>query len=418
MIRQLIRLIRGYVKICVEGYSPERFINMCSRNGIYIWGLQPSVNGYDLYLALSDFKKIRPLTRKTHTKIILKERFGFPFLIFRWRKRKLFFLGFFLCIILMKGYSMFIWDIQFEGNVRWPDETLSEYLRQEGVVPLMLKSRVDCPAIVKNIRKEYNDIVWVSAFLEGNRLIIHVKENTDTFESDEITASGEEKPTDLIASADGVITDIVTRSGIPQVHEGDVVKKGDILVRGRIDITDDAGEITGYEYCRSDADIYADTSVKYENTLQLIQNKKVYDGKEKHLFYLRFDDTIISLGGIENQYKYCEFLTGEHQLKFGENVYLPVYWGMKTSRSYSFFKETLSKETARNLLSEEFQRFCKELEQKGIQIRGNDVKIKLFEKEAKAEGMIYLNETIAEETDTEIIMIEREETDESVGNND
>ena len=90
VIRSLIRYIKGYVKIRVEGCSPERFINMCSRNAIYIWGLEPVKSGYEMYLELAGFRKIRPLARKSHTKVVLVCREGLPFSLFRWRKRSCF----------------------------------------------------------------------------------------------------------------------------------------------------------------------------------------------------------------------------------------------------------------------------------------------------------------------------------------
>ena len=82
----------------------------------------------------------------------------------------------------------------------------------------MRKKKVDCPGIVKAIRKEYNDIVWVSASIDGSRLKIQIKENEDTFQEEmQGTEEVSEKPTDLIAEEDGVITGIITRSGVPQV---------------------------------------------------------------------------------------------------------------------------------------------------------------------------------------------------------
>ena len=206
MIRSFIRWLQGYIRLCVAGYSPERFLNMCCFHNLFIWGLEPTEKGYEMYMSISDFRKLKPLVRKTHTKVTLEGRYGFPFFLARYRKRKLFFAGLFLCAALLWGYSLFIWDIHFEGNERYPDTTLAEFLESEGVAPAMLRSRVDCPGIVKAIRKEYNDIVWVSASIDGSRLKIQVKENEDTF-PDEETLMGEEKPVDLIASADGVITD-------------------------------------------------------------------------------------------------------------------------------------------------------------------------------------------------------------------
>ena len=282
----------------------------------------------------------------------------------------------------------------------------------------MLKSKVDCPGIVKAMRKEYNDIVWVSASIDGSRLNVQVKENEDTFREEDVSVSPEENPTDLIASADGVITEIVTRSGVPQVHVGDTVKKGDLLVLGRVEVVNDSQEVIGYQYHASDADIFADTQIEYSDSISLTYQKKVYDGKKKFQPFIRLWDKTISVGSIRNKYKNSETFTSETQMKIGENFYLPFSYGMKTAKSYSFVEQTYTDEEARQILSRNFHRFCEELEEKGVQIRENSVKIQLHENSAVASGILYLNERITEETDTEILTIERKETDESVGTDD
>ncbi|HJB01407.1 MAG TPA: sporulation protein YqfD [Candidatus Mediterraneibacter merdavium] len=423
MIRSFIRWLKGYVKLRIEGYSPERFLNLCSFHQIYIWGLAPVGNGYEMYMSVSDFRKLRPFVRKTHTRVVLYRRCGFPFFLARHRKRKLFFVGLFLCAALLKGYSLFIWDIHFEGNEKWPDETLAEFLKEEGVAPCMLKSKVDCPGIVKAVRKEYNDIVWVSASIDGSRLKVQIKENEDTFRAEDISSDKDtgvsaEKPTDLVASADGVITKIVTRSGVPQVHVGDTVKKGDLLVLGRVEVVNDSQEVIGYQYHASDADIFADTQIEYSDSISLSYQEKVYDGKKKFRPFIRLWDKTLSVGTVRNKYKNSDIFTSETQMKIGENFYLPFSYGMKTAKSYSFVDKTYTEEEARQILSQNFHRFCEELEEKGIQIRENSVKIQLYENFAAASGILYLNERITEEADTEILTIERKETDESVGTAD
>ena len=422
MIRTFIRYLRGYVKIRIQGFSPERFLNMCSYHQIFIWGLSPDGNGYEMFLSITDFRRLKPLVKKTHTKLTVTGRYGFPFFLFRYRKRKLFFAGLFLCIVLLRIYSLFIWDIHFEGNEKWPDETLTEYLYSVGVAPLMLKSEVDCPGIVKNIRKEYNDIVWVSASLDGNCLKIQIKENEDTLAKDtgngEEEVSGEERPTDLIASSDGIITSIVTRSGVPQVHEGDQVKKGDILVLGRVDVVNDSGEVTGYQYQHADADIYADTELTYADSISRTYQEKVRDGKKKYQPYVKIGKYTISIGSISNNYEHRDLAVRERQLKAGENFYLPVSYGLRTVTSYEFEEKTYTDEEVREILSANFRRFCDELEEKGIHIRENSVKIHLYANSAGASGTLYLNERITKEADTEILTIERKETDESVGTDD
>ena len=421
MIRSFIRWLQGYIRLCVAGYSPERFLNMCCFHNLFIWGLEPTEKGYEMYMSISDFRKLKPIIRKTHTKVTLEGRYGFPFFLARYRKRKLFFAGLFLCAVLLRAYSLFIWDIHFEGNERYPDTTLAEFLESEGVAPAMLRSRVDCPGIVKAIRKEYNDIVWVSASIDGSRLKIQVKENEDTFpekDASVVPDGGEEKPVDLIASADGVVTNIVTRSGVPQVHVGDTVKKGDILVLGRVEVVNDSQEVVSYQYHRSDADVFADTQMEYTDTLPLTYQEKVYDGKKKYQPFIRLADWTVSVGSIKNKYEHSERVTEETQIRLGENFYLPLFYGMKSVKSYSLVERTYSEEEARRLLSLDFKRFCEDLEEKGVQIRENNVKIHLYEDSASASGTVYLNERITEEADTEILTVERKETDESVGTDD
>lgn len=421
MIRSFIRWLQGYIRLCVAGYSPERFLNMCCFHNLFIWGLEPTEKGYEMYMSISDFRKLKPIIRKTHTKVTLEGRYGFPFFLARYRKRKLFFAGLFLCAVLLRAYSLFIWDIHFEGNERYPDTTLAEFLESEGVAPAMLRSRVDCPGIVKAIRKEYNDIVWVSASIDGSRLKIQIKENEDTFpekDASVVPDGGEEKPVDLIASADGVVTKIVTRSGVPQVHVGDTVKKGDILVLGRVEVVNDSQEVVSYQYHRSDADVFADTQMEYTDTLPLTYQEKVYDGKKKYQPFIRLADWTVSVGSIKNKYEHSERVTEETQIRLGENFYLPLFYGMKSVKSYSLVERTYSEEEARRLLSLDFKRFCEDLEEKGVQIRENNVKIHLCEDSASASGTVYLNERITEEADTEILTVERKETDESVGTDD
>ena len=111
----------------------------------------------------------------------------------------------------------------------------------------MPKSDVDCARIVKDIRKEYDDIIWVSASIRGTRLIIQVKENEDSLPvvnktEEEKEQEAKENATDIVADQDCVITDIVPRKGIAMVKEGDQVKKGDILISGQVPVNDDAGE--------------------------------------------------------------------------------------------------------------------------------------------------------------------------------
>lgn len=442
MIQAIIRYMQGYVKIRVRGYSPERFLNLCCFHQIYIWGLTPCDNAYEMYMTLKGFRKLRPLVRKTRSKVVLVRRYGLPFFIYRHRKRKVFFISVILCLGLLWGYSGYIWDIHFEGNEKWTNQTLLEFLSSREVAPGMRKSQVDCAQIVKDIRREYDDIVWVSASIDGSRLRIQIKENEDVkqpedgaqedgTQEDDTQEDGtqedgtqekdvrEEIPQDLIAAEDGVITQMITRSGIPQVHVGDTVKKGDVLVSGRIEVLNDAAEVVGYQYQQSDADIFADTQMEYRDSMPLTYQEKQYEKKrQRRVWKLRIGAYLFSFGWDKNQFEHWETYTSEHQLKLGENFYLPVAYGSVLLKSYETTEKKYTEKQIQEKLTQNFIHFSEELEEKGIQIHENSVKIHLYEKSAAAEGTLFLNQRITEPADTEILDVERKEQDESIGTDD
>ena len=56
LIKILLKYILGYVRISVEGYYIERFINICTTSKILIWNLK-RVKGVKLFLnvVIKDF---------------------------------------------------------------------------------------------------------------------------------------------------------------------------------------------------------------------------------------------------------------------------------------------------------------------------------------------------------------------------
>ena len=56
-----------------------------------------------------------------------------------------------------------------------------------------------------------------------------------------------------------------------------------------------------------------------------------------------------------------------------------------------------------------FEQFLQKLEEKGIQITGKSVNIHLYDVFALADGTLYLNQTITQPVETEMMEIERNE---------
>ena len=423
MLLKIIRYAKGYIRIRITGYSTERFLNACSHRGIILWGLEPKGRAYEMNISIPGFRKLKPIIRKTGTKVSIVERFGLPFFLHKYRKRKMFFAGALLFAALIFLMSRYIWNIDIKGNLTYTDETLLKFLKTREVENGMRVSEVDCARIVKDIRKEYDDIIWVSASIQGTRLIIQVKENEDTIPAMDEAAENpdQEKPTDIVADRDCVITRIVPRNGIPMVSEGAEVKTGDVLVSGQVPVMDDAGTVIAYQYHESDADIQGRTVIEYQDEMDLgYEEKEYYYDKKTHLplekneYFLKLGRYTLEFGNIRNQYRAWEMYGYEKQLCIAENFYLPISYGKKTARPYESGEIKYSKKELQQRMSRKFQQYCKDLEKKGVEIIENDVKIYTGSQKAEAKGRLTVQMPIGRQAESRLLEIPvTEEQDET-----
>ena len=391
MLKQIGNHLRGYLKIRISGYSPERFLNLCKHKEIEMWGLEAKSNTYEMYMSVKGFRKLKPILRKTKTRITILERYGVPFFFFKYRKRKLFFGGIFLCIAIIFTLSRYIWNIDVKGNQTITDEVVIEYLKKTGVFHGMKRSDVNCEKIDTGIRKNFNEIIWVSASLEGCNIFIQVKENTDTFQ----VSQTEENPADLIATTEGTILEIVTRSGVPCVKEGDTVKTGDLLVSGTVEVINDAGEVIREEYKVADADIYAEVIIPYEDVCETIYQEKVYTNKRHKFVYMNLFGYHIGLGIKNNETKNYEITSEETQLKLNQNFKLPIYFGKNLGKGYELQKRERTKEEKEIILNHNLKSYCKELEESGIVILEKQMELMEDATGTTLKGYLRVKQSIA-----------------------
>lgn len=363
--------IRGYLKIRVTGYSPERFLNLCKNKNIEIWGLEAKNNAYVMCMNISGFRKLKPILRKTKTKVTIEERIGLPFFFYKYRKRISFLIGIFLCSVLVLLGTFFVWNIEFEGNQAITNDVLFEYLETKNVKHGMLKTDVKCEQIAKNIRKEFDDIIWVSVSLKGSKLSIHIKENMDSIKKVE----EETEACDIIADKSGTVISIITRNGVPKVQVGSEVKKGDVLVSGVLEVLNDGKEVVETHYVTADADIILETEEYFEQTINREYNIKQYTKKKNLLPYIKIGEILLEFGFNNKQYKNYEITTKERQVQIGELAFFSFPYGTKKIKEYVWKKKEYTNEEMETLLNASFELFCKKLEENGSAILNREVSL-------------------------------------------
>lgn len=371
-MERLLHNWRGYVKIRLCGYSPERFLNLCNSRGLEIWDIRCVKGDYECFMSLPDFRRVKPLVKKSQARLHILERRGLPFFLYRHRKRKLSALGAACFFAVLYVMSLFIWDIQFEGNRQYTYDTLSRYLEEREIRCGMYKNGIDCGALEEGLRAAFPEIIWVSARVSGTRLLIHIKENEEASEP----APSESTPCDLVASKDGVIESMIVRQGTPQAAVGDTVKKGQVLISGIIPVEDDSGQTVRQYAVRADGDVTARTVNTYEITFPLLHTVRIPTGRTRRGFYLRAGRASFTCLFPDFQDSQWDFATQEQQLKLFSNFYLPVYIGRIRGIQVTSYERLYTDEELEALGEEKNREAVENLTEKGVQILENNDRIR------------------------------------------
>ena len=405
----LLRYLSGYVCVELTGYATERFLNLCTNHDINLWNMDHKEDTYTFCMSLEDFRKIRPMVKKTRTKIRITKRCGLPFFLYRYRKRKMFLLGLLLCVGIVYAFSCYVWNIEICGNSTLSDDTVYRYLESENIRVGTAKGKVDCEKLEAKIRQHFSNVIWTSVRLEGTKLTVDVKENLITQEPQEKQETETEEAQDLVADKDAVILSIVTRNGTPKVKAGDKVKKGKALVLGRIDIYNDAKEIAGYQYCKADADIVAQTSYPYRYEVPTLVQKKAYTGKEKKRYSFWYRNKYIGLYQNGISYRFYDKESEKEQLCVMENFYLPFYIQTDIYREYQMKNHKIDKKEAKKMAADNLELFLSKLEEKGLQIIEKNV---MMDKEKNSyifQGTVLTKEKLESYRVTKQLEVPKEE---------
>lgn len=367
----LFRFFRGYLRIKVWGYSPERFMNLCCNHNILLWDIEKcGSESYQMNISLNGYFQLRPFVRKTGTKVAVLGKYGLPFLVPRLKLHSFFLIGIAATLCFLFWTTGYIWKIDMEGNVAITKEELTGFLEEQNVKIGSPKSRISVENLEKAIRNEFSLVTWTSIQIQGTKLWIQIKENDKLFAEPE----NETKESDLAASKDGIISSIITRNGVPNVSAGDEVKAGDILVSGKVPIYNDAGEVINYHYYAADADVYLECDYSFTVSMPATYILHKYTGKEYKGIYLKLYDKEFFFPDYREK-ENCDVTENRKQVQVLEQWFLPFFFGMNYYKEYVPVKTSYTKEEVKAYFSKEINTFVVSLEEKGVQFIEKDVKI-------------------------------------------
>ena len=389
---------KGYGLVRLRGGEPERFLNLCRSRGIELWDLQITEEGCQGLMTVPGILASRELQKKSGIRLRVLKRFGLPFFLRKNRKRKAFFAGLAVCLSLLYSLSFFIWDIQIEGNRKYSEDTLIRYLDGQGIRCGMIRGRVDCEGLEDSLRSDFSEITWVSAQVSGTRLVVKIKENEALLE----IPVPDTEPCDIVAEKDGVITDMIVRSGTPAAAVGDRVTAGQVLIRGMVPVTDDSGAVVAEHPVRADGDVTVRTTQTYRREFGRWKTVEAMTGRVRLGLFVRVGNVSFRLFSPDSGKSSWKTSMEERQLRLTENFFLPVWWGLIRSREYVSYERLYTEEEKERAAARTAEEFAENLERKGVQIEENNARIVETDSGFLVEGSAVLREPIGESRKMEV----------------
>lgn len=316
-LQNIFQFLKGYVILLLKGRSAERFINICMRRNIKVWGVSKRPDGnIKLAVAAGDFFRLRPIAYKTKTRVRILKKCGLFAMRKRYKKRVFYFFCCFLFVAVLTVSSRFIWSIDIIGAEGKSAEVIKEAAELAGI-----KTGAYIPSLpegneIKNIILTNTDnITWAWVYFKGTKAVIEVRESILPPE-----IVDKNTPCDIVALRDGMITGVTVKKGIAFCNENDVVLAGDLLIGGTV-----SGYKDSYRLEHAVGDVYASTWHKQSASIKLYRDVRKKTGRKKKYIDLNIFSKNISLyRDVKVSFEHYTISEKKHELKWGGNNYIGI----------------------------------------------------------------------------------------------
>lgn len=296
LIFKIWNYIKGYVIIRIKGNMLERFLNLINLEKITIWDIQKlDEDVIKLKINSEKFKSIRHIARKTRTSVTIMDKKGFPFLYKKLLKRKSLLVGLILFLAIQLILSNIVWDINVIGNNKVPMGKILSNLKESGLKTGVLKYKIDQKNIINNLILHNPEIAWAGIKIKGTKVILTVVERS------KIPELEDNEPCNIIAIKDGIIEEIIILKGEGVVKKGDLIRKGQTLIKG-INEDNDTGNYLVHAKGIVKARIFYNEKTKVQLT-KIIENDTGLTSLLMKIKFKNYEIPIKRIGPVFNKYR-------------------------------------------------------------------------------------------------------------------
>ena len=216
----------------------NRFIKKCIDNNINLYNISYVKDKMVVLIDVKDYLKIKRLNYYSKIRVV---KYDGLLNIKKIIKDNMFYISvIFLSFIWMNLLTNYIVDIKIIHSNNGIRRLLKEELDKNNIKKFSLAySFEELDNITKKILADNkSNLEWVSIKKDGMKYIVRAEERI--IKSEEVS----DKPRDIVASKDAYITKVISSKGNVLVRQGEYVKKGTVLISGKITLYEDVKGVT------------------------------------------------------------------------------------------------------------------------------------------------------------------------------
>ena len=343
-MQRLIRFFEGSLRVEVRGAYPERFLNLCARNGINFRNMETlDIGVFRIDMSPKDFLNIRPIASKAMCRIHIVSKNGLPFLVRRIKKRTVLLAGCSIFCIAAWIFTGFVWSIEIDGFDGLDEDKLRRYLEEEGLRIGVRVSEINVEEMRNDILIRLPELSYIYVNFSGAEARVIAKERKAP---PEILPS--DVPCDIISDKDGIVNSITVKTGTPEVAKGETVIRGQILASGYVTGREGTTVVT-----HADADITLKTWRSESARMQKKYMEKSFTGREKDRYtIILFGRRIKLYLNSRISYTKCDKIIKRNNLTLSEKIKLPISLEKATYRELELSEKTVSDESAYEIMGD------------------------------------------------------------------
>lgn len=200
----------------------------------------------------------------------VRQAYGLPHLLHKYRARPGLFIGLFLVILLWAVSVQLVWEIRIDGLETLTREEVIQGLKKQGVAVGKSYRGLDLWQVQNEYLIADARLEWISINRRGTVITVQLKEQAH----EDPVAEDQNIVSVLKAQSEGVVVRVESAQGDVLVHTGDVVQRDQVLISGLAEVSNGT-----FRASRAKGKVYADTYYPIRVEIPLHQTQKQYTGE-------------------------------------------------------------------------------------------------------------------------------------------